>query len=435
LEGSGERPGAPTLPPATTPGEAAIAQEVEANFRWNLAVNILEGAAFWFGLSFMSSSTIAPLYVSKLTDSRFAVGLVAVIAQGAWFLPQLLTAGWVEGRQRVKPVVIRAGFFLERLPMWLLPVSALVAAHSPALALAIFFLGYMWRGLGGGAVGPAWQDMVARCFPVERRGRFMGTANFVGTGTGAAGAALTTWLLDNLAFPTQFITIFGVAATTMTMSWFFLSLTREPTYPAADRGNARRTLAGLPAILREDGNFRRFLVARILMALGSMGMGFVAVAAVARWDVPDRTVGLYTIALWGGQTVGNLSLGFLADRTGHKFALELGALAAAAAFGLAWLAPGPRVVFLIFSLIGVYSSAVIGSGVLVALEFSSPARRPTYVGIANTTAGLANVVAPLLGAWLAGAGYRWTFAISSAAALAAWVAMRWAVQEPRNYSI
>jgi MFS family permease len=242
-------------------------------------------------------------------------------------------------------------------------------------------------------------------------------------------------LLDNLAFPTQFVTIFAVAAATMTMSWFFLSLTREPTYPAADRGNARRTLAGLPAILRGDDNFRRFLAARVLLALGGMGMGFVAVAAVARWGVPDRTVGLYTIALWGGQTVGNLSLGFLADRTGHKLALELGALAAATAFALAWLAPAPWVAYLIFALIGVYASAVIGSGVLVALEFSSPARRPTYVGIANTTAGLANVIAPMLGAWLAGAGYGWTFAVSSAAALAAWVAMRWVVQEPRDYDI
>ncbi|MGD8398431.1 MAG: hypothetical protein PVG11_06205, partial [Anaerolineae bacterium] len=143
MAGSGERSGAPTLTPATPPGEAAIAREVEANFRWNLTVNILDGATFWFALSFISSTTIAPLYVSKLTDSRFALGLVAVISQGAWFLPQLLTAGWVEGRERVKPVVIRAGFFLERLPVWLLPVSALVAAHSLPLALAIFFIAYV----------------------------------------------------------------------------------------------------------------------------------------------------------------------------------------------------------------------------------------------------------------------------------------------------
>ena len=99
---------------------------------------------------------------------------MAAIAQSAWFLPQVFTANLVERLPRKKPVVINLGFFLERLPMWVLVLAALVAGTSPLLALLLFFTGYAWHGLGAGIIATAWQDLIARCFPVDRRGRFFG---------------------------------------------------------------------------------------------------------------------------------------------------------------------------------------------------------------------------------------------------------------------
>ena len=43
--------------------------------------------------------------------------LLAVIAQSAWFLPQLFTANAVERLSRKKPVVVNLGLFLERMPI------------------------------------------------------------------------------------------------------------------------------------------------------------------------------------------------------------------------------------------------------------------------------------------------------------------------------
>src|SRR6185503_7594679 len=111
---------------------------------------VLDGATFWFGLSFISSTTIVPLFISKLTDSLLPIGLAAVIAQGSWFLPQLFTANSVERLARKKPVVVNLGLFTERLPMWLIVVAALVAGRSPTLALVLFFVGYAAHGLGAG---------------------------------------------------------------------------------------------------------------------------------------------------------------------------------------------------------------------------------------------------------------------------------------------
>jgi MFS family permease len=162
-----------------------------------------------------------------------------------------------------------------------------------------------------------------------------------------------------------------------------------------------------------------------------MGTGFLTVSAISRWDVPDSAAGLYTMILLIGQTIGNITFGLLADRFGHKLSLEACGLVALAAFGLAWLAPGPAWFYLVFLLLGIMQGATIVSGILVVLEFCPPERRPTYTGLANTASGLVALGAPLLGAWLAGEGYGWLFGGSAVAGLMAFIVLRWAVREPR----
>jgi hypothetical protein len=72
----------------------------------------------------------------------------------------------VEGLARKKPMIVNVGLFTERLPMLIIILSAVVAAVSPELALALFFIGYAWHGFGAGLVATSWQDLLARCFKV-----------------------------------------------------------------------------------------------------------------------------------------------------------------------------------------------------------------------------------------------------------------------------
>ena len=81
--------------PVPARSDAEIAAEAERNYPWNFTVNLLDGVAFWFGLNFISSSTVMPLFISKLTPNPLLIGLVAVIAQSGWLLPQLFTAGYI----------------------------------------------------------------------------------------------------------------------------------------------------------------------------------------------------------------------------------------------------------------------------------------------------------------------------------------------------
>jgi len=109
----------------------------------------------------------------------------------------------------------------------------------------------------------------------------------------------------------------------------------------------------------------------VLMALGGMGIGFLTVAAVQRWSIPDSMAGIYTFVYLAGQTAGNLSFGLLADRKGHKLALEIGATAGALAFLLAWLAMEAAWFYAVFALAGIAAAiplcltADLPSGVVI----------------------------------------------------------------------
>lgn len=421
------------LPPLSA---AEIEAETAHNYRWNFAVNLLDGTHFWFGASFISGATILPLFISKLTDNPLAIGLLGVVASSGWLLPQLFTANTVQHLPRNKAVVVNLGLFLERLPVWVMVLAALVAGQSPQLALALFLLAYAWQSFGAGAVAISWQDMMANCFPIERRGRFFGTTSFLGAGLGILGATLSARLLEAAPFPLNFARAFTVAATFILVSWGYLALTRETPRPRAQPPQSDRDfLRQLPAILRRDHNFRRFMLSRAVAALGGMGGAFITIAALARWQIPDSTVGLYTAIMLVGQSLGNLVPGLLSDRYGHKPALIVSGLSSALAFLIAWLAPTPAWYYAVFGLIGFANGVGIISGMLIVMEFGTAEQRPTYIGLANTIGGLVGAGAPLLGAALAAWSYSGLFALSGLAILLSVGQLILRVQDPRHKAV
>ena len=417
---------------------AAFQAEVERHFRWNFVVNVLDGAFFWLGLSFAAPSTILPLYVSHLTDSRILIGLVAAIVGSGWYLPQLLTVHYVERLPVKKTLVINVGFFTERLPFVLMAVSVfLFAGRAPTVALWAFFITLVWRAVGAGVVAIAWQDMVAKVIPVHYRGRLLGIANFLGTALGLVGSSLAAAILDRYPFPINFGFCMSLTALFILASWVALSLTREPPLKSQKPTLSLREYGRyLPIVLRKDRNFAAYLATRIMAVLGHMGIGFVTVYAVQRWHLTDSQAGLYTAVFLGGQAVANLLAGALADRYGHKLVLEISVCLSALSMLIAVMAPSPIWMYTVFATIGAVVAADLLSSIMLPMEFASVEERPTYMGLANTVPGLFSAIAPLIGGWIASCGgYGTLFLAATVLSALSWVILHWLVQEPRNATL
>ncbi len=415
-------------------GRAPGQDEAERNYRWNFTVNALDGATFWLGMSFISSTVILPLFVSHFTDNPLLIGLIPFLNTAGVYLPQIFVANAV-GRAPLKkffPVTI--GFFSERLPIFLLaPMTYFLAISQPLWTLILFFVLFAWHALGVGLIVVGWQDMIAKIIPVKHRGRFFGITNFIGNGAGVLGALALPFVLDRYAFPLGYVIAFTVASALMLLSWVFIALTREPAvYSSKPPVSQLDYLRSLPAVLERDRNFRFYLLTQIVFALSGMATGFLVVYAVQRWNLPDAQASGFTVALQIGLALANLFFGFLADRKGHKLSLEICMAVSVLSLVLAIVAPSPLWFFPIFFLRGAVNAGIFVSGISIVYEFTDAENRPTYIGLANTIPGVAGALAPLFGGWLAGAlSYQAMFVLSAVIGVLSWGLLRFAVVEPR----
>jgi MFS family permease len=414
---------------------STVQQQIERDYRWNFVVNALDGASFWFGMSLISSTVILPLYVSHFTSSPLLIGLIPFVATAGHLLPQLFVANAVERAPKKKFFPATVGFFLERLPIFLLaPTAYFLAAGKPVLALVTFFVLYAWNCFGAGIIIVGWQDMIAKLIPVEKRGRFFGITNFVGNGTGILGALAVPFVLDRFAFPTGYVISFTAAAALILASWIFLSLTREPALHSSKPPVSQLDyLRSLSSVLRRDRNFRMYLLSQIVFSLSGMATGFLVVYAVKTWSLPDASASAFTVALQIGLALANLFFGFFSDRKGHKLSLEICMVLSLLSFALSIFAPSSLWFFPIFFLRGATNAGIFISGISIVYEFTDPENRPTYIGLANTIPGVAGAIAPMIGGWLAGAtSYQAMFVLATVIGVISWVLLYFGVNEPRK---
>jgi MFS family permease len=415
--------------------ELEFQRQVETNFRWNFAVNTLDLSFYSFGFTLVSQATVLPLLVSHLTSSKLLIGLIPATYSLGYLLPQLLTANFAESLRRKLPFLTLVGGLVERTPFLLIGlVLWLLAKPSPTITLVAFFLLLAMTAAGNGLCNPAWYDMIAKAIPVKRRGLWAGVSNSLGAFMGIAGAAVAGRLLVEKPFPDNFALCFLLTSAAMLISWFGLASNREaisPTFkPVIGLGKYFRQL---PAVLRRDRNYVRFLIGRSVANLGGMAAGFFMVYGVERFSLGGADAGALTAVMVVSQALVNLLLGYLADRRGHKLVLMLGTFMMALSAIAAWLASSPAWLYVAFALLGAALAADTVSGMNIILEFCAPEDRPTYIGLTNTLLAPAKTLSPILGGWLATlVGYPPMFLVALVVSVLGGLLYAIWVREPRH---
>lgn len=399
----------------------------------NFVLNVLDGIAFVFGFSLISRLTVLPLFVARLTSERWAQGLLPTIAQAGMLLPTLFMAPLVTSLPRRKPLIM-AMTLGERVPFLLLGIVLLGwPGLPPATLLAIFFALYAMQSFSGGAIATAWQDFIARLIPRPRWGTFFGLQNGLGAVLGIVSAAIASQILASQPFPQSIGILALICFAAMMLSYLFLGLTVEPAQPVAPRQPMRAFLSGIMPLLRRNHAFRRYLLCRSAIALGLLGHSFITAAAIERFQLSNSDVGGFTAALLAAQAVGHIGLGALGDRWGHKQILELATILGLGALLLTAVAPAAWWFFGIFALVGAAQAGYQISGYTVVLSFSTPAERPTYIGVANSMLAPVATLGPLLAATVAeAAGYNALFVLLLAIGAAGLVMLHWHVPLPNH---
>jgi MFS family permease len=421
----------PSLPNAET--GTTLEESVRNHLKFNITVNLLDGAFFGLGWGFGSVGTIVTLFVSRLTHSAVLIGLIPAIHAVGWQLPQLFMANSVARLRRYKPMVMLITIH-ERLPYLGL---ALIALFMPVLGnqvtLVLTFIMLIWQGLGAGFTANAWQSMIAKIIPSDWRGTFFGTQAALSNILMSGSAIAAGYILEKVHDPLNFTTCFLLAVVGMVLSYIFFGATREPvdhekTIPEIQFSPWKGGLE----LLRRDRNFSAFLLVRMLGQFATMGFAFYIVYGLTRFGMSDLTAGLMTAAVTITQTIANALMGWLGDRFGHRAMLIAGSVAVTLSSLLAWGAPSLNWMYLVFILSGLANVAYWTIGMAITTEFGNEETRPTYIGLSNTLVAPFTIIAPLLGGWIAdAAGFQTTFMISAVGGLVVAALLFWLVRDPR----
>lgn len=405
--------------------------ELRNHLKFNFTVNLLDGAFFGFALGFASFVTIIPLFVSKMTGSALLIGLIPAIHTVGWQFPQLFTAQRVARQPRYKPMVMVMTIH-ERLPFLGL---ALVAWTIPTIgvqtALILTFILLIWQGIGGGLTATAWQSMVGKIIPADIRGTFFGAQSSAANLLASISAILAGWILQEIDSPQDFTINFLFAFLAMAISWIMLSLTREPAHQPVVENPQQNYWRNLRSLLREDKNFRWFLVVRMLSPLALMGFAFYTVYAVNELGMNELSVGILTSVLLIIQIVANPLMGWLGDKTGHRIVMAVGIVASIFSALIAWWAPTAIWFYPVFILAGIANVAIWTIGLAMLQEFGKESNRPAYIGMANTFVAPFSILAPFIGGWLAdNYGYPSAFLASAVFGLITTIVLVGLVENP-----
>jgi MFS family permease len=413
----------------------AIAPEyvagMERHRRRNTALMVLEGGTFAIAMSLLSETTIIPAFVQALTGSAILVGLVGAVFALGRYLPQLLGAQLVLGRRRRKPLFLTL-VVAERVAILLLAVVASLAGIlTTELVVVLFFLAFAAYSTTIGLLGPVYGDFIAKAV-TRSRGWLFGLVQLVGGVLGFGAALVAERLLKELPFPVGNQVAFWAALVLSLFSIVFVSQLVELDYPVVEpRPPLRELLREVPRMVAGHRDYRRYLIARAAMALGTGAVGFVVVAGIAGVLRPSDAALMAAVFVLSQAFIG-FGLALLGNRFGYRAVVIIGAALIAAGMTAAMLATNLPGFVVALALLGGANSLTFVCDPSMSIEFAPPGRTSVYLGTTLTVLAPFFIIGPLVvGIVIPLTGAPAVFAVSALLAMVGGV-LATRVREPRR---
>ncbi len=385
--------------PQIDSGRAAREEEfdrfVEKNLRRNFIANFLHGMLGLTGFRLIYAPTFIPAYIQILTGSPIFVGLGQSLLQLGAVVSPIAGASRMESREYILPMSVRIGT-LMRVQILGLALAGYFLGGTPLLVATFLF--FLLLGLFTGLQRVAFQLVVAKLIPINRRGRLQAWRNLIG---GAIAAILSytagKYLIEHEVLGNGYATTFLLAFVLTSLGLLALQFgVREPAAPAVRTQMKLRDRVREFPLLLEDRDYRWFVIAQALAITGRVSAPFYILFASDQMPLDGNTIGILSLAFLGADTVSNLFWGYLGDKSGYRITLLMAMAIWILSIALLLAAASPAVVIACFCGFGLASSGYMMSVSTMVLEFGQREDIPMRIAFSTTIEGTILTVGPIL---------------------------------------
>ena len=398
-------------------------------------MHTIDGSIFLFAISFISVSTVLPVFIQRIGGNPIAVGSVSVLWYVGLYMPQLVFIKFFHNKRKIKPVVLGTGLiyrfqFLILSIVCFLFLGNLDPSFSVPLMLFLIFITTM----AGSTTGPPWFHFFSKTTPVKLRGRLLALRWMLGSAFGLIAGYLVSVILSSVSYPNNFALLFLLCFVFTMVSFYFLNRVEESFETSAESKQAsfKEILFQSKEILRRNKDFKNYLFADALILMSLTASSFYAVYAVIKFNLPTSYAGTFTVILMAGQLLGNFVFGYLGDYYGHKINILILASASAAASLSAVLANNILVFGIVFFFTGCTLAVQGVSRLAFVVEICNESERPIYIGLLNTITAPTILFGVLGGYLITIIGYVAVFLIYTLISLSAVYWLHKKVNEPRK---
>jgi MFS family permease len=269
--------------------------------------------------------TYLTLYVLALGATRAQIGLMSSLSNLVAALLLLPGAMLVEHFRKRKEITVIFGAGIARLMFLLLAVAPFMLIGQ-GLVLAVITFSVVRDGFANLAF-PAWVSMTADIVPMEGRGRYFGSRNFVMGIAGMLTILVIGELITRLGQPGGYQLALGLAFALGITSTYYFSRLHEPP-PSAP---PTRISFAPSALWRDLRSHSSFLTLTLTAALWNFSLNiagpFFSVYMVQNLKGTATQVGILSVVGSVSTLLFQRPLGKLADRWGaHRLQLICGLL-------------------------------------------------------------------------------------------------------------
>jgi len=360
------------------------------NFRKNYYLAILNGIFYNISYAFMGGTTVLPLFISTITNSRIFVGLVTTIETASWPLPQIFAASMVEHKKTKKSLYIVMAVLRSISLLMIFLFIVIFAKIEKSLFLGCFIILFSVYSLAGGISGIPFMDIIGKIFPSHKRGTLWAWRMSIGGSFGVLAGFVVRYIIKKIEYPLNFGILFLIATFFISLGFIAFSLMNEPISKGESGERKKFTVfigQGIKS-LKKDNNFKNLFFLRIFLGINAMAIPFYILFIKEQQPFEISSVGLFVSAQTFGAIISNLLWGNLSKYKGNHSVLRVTAIISILPPSLIMIShffpPNLCFALVIFIFLGITIQGTWLGFPNALLDIAPDKKRPTYVGFMNT---------------------------------------------------